>query len=69
MKPITYKLINKKSDIGFYKMELVTIADGQFWFKCHYKVKFNNKITNEIDLISFDSEDYETISKDYKIIG
>jgi len=69
MKPITFKLINKKSQIGYLKMELVAITDDNFWFKCHYKVRHKGNVTNEIDLISFDVEDYEMIREDYKIVG
>jgi hypothetical protein len=70
MKPITYKLINKKSEIGFSKMELIDIDNGQFLFKCHYKVKFKGKTTNEIDLISFNvNEYYSIIHLDYKIVN
>jgi len=69
MKPITFKLINKKSQIGYLIMELVAITDENFWFKCHYKVRHKGKVTNEIDLIAFGVEDYEMIREDYKIEG
>lgn len=70
MQPITYKLVNKNSEIGFEMMELVNISDNKFWFKCHYTVKFQDKEYNEIDLIAFDEEDYyNAIITDYKIVG
>lgn len=66
---ITYELINKDSVIGFDKIELIAIADGQFWFKCHYEVVFKGKTSKEIDLIPFNVEDLSIIGKDYKVVS
>lgn len=66
---ITYELINKDSVIGFDKIELISIDNGQFWFKCHYQVVFNGNISNEIDLIPFDVEDLSIIGKDYRVVS
>jgi hypothetical protein len=69
MQPITYKLVNKDSQIGFDKMELVNIAEGQFWFLCHYSFKVNGKIRKVIDLVPFDNDEYcNVIKNDYKIV-
>jgi hypothetical protein len=68
MHPITYKLVNKDSVIGFEKMELVAITETQFWFKCYYVTDFDESEKVNISLFSFDIDEYyNRIQYDYTI--